>query len=281
MIIRCWGARGSIPVSGAEYLRYGGDTTCLEIRTSEDEIIIIDAGTGIRKLGNHLLEEGRSRYSMILTHAHWDHILGFPFFKPIYRKGTSIRLFGCPFTQDSVQKMISKVMTVPNFPVDFEKVEAEISYHQACEASFAIQSMEVTPIAISHPNTGNGYKFSQDGRVFVFLTDNELTFQHPGGLDYTDYVHFSSGADLLIHDAQYTDEHYLGLASGMPTTQGYGHSTVSIACQAAQAAGRPRSRDCRPCRRARDDRGGYPHVARGARRIAFSVAYPFPATSRD
>ncbi len=226
MKIRCWGARGSIPVSGPEYLKYGGDTTCLEIRTSEDEVIILDAGTGIRKLGNRLLEERRYRYNMILTHTHWDHILGFPFFKPIYLSQTAIRLFGCPFTQDSVKKMISQVMTVPNFPVDFEKVQAEISYHQACETSFAIQSMEVTPIALSHPNPGNGYKFSQDGRVFVFLTDNELTFQHPGGLEYADYVHFSSGADLLIHDSEYTREEY-------PARKTWGHSVYDDALKLA------------------------------------------------
>ena len=127
MIVRCWGARGSIPVSGREYLKYGGDTTCLEIRTDEDGIIIIDAGTGIRRLGNRLLEEGRFQYTMIFTHSHCDHILGFPFFKPIYRKETSIRMFGCPFTQDSIKKMISRVMTAPNFQVDFKDVQAEIS----------------------------------------------------------------------------------------------------------------------------------------------------------
>jgi phosphoribosyl 1,2-cyclic phosphodiesterase len=208
MIIRCWGARGSIPVSGQEYLKYGGDTTCIEIRSREDEIIIIDAGTGIRKLGSRLLEEERFQYNMIFTHSHWDHILGFPFFKPIYRKETSIHMFGCPFTQDSIKKMISKVMAAPNFPVDFEKVQANISYHQSCANSFAIKSMKVTPIATSHPNPGIGYKFIEDGRAFVFLTDNELTFKHPGGLDYKDYVNFSSGADLLIHDSEYTEEEY-------------------------------------------------------------------------
>lgn len=88
MIIRYWGARGSIPVSGKEYLKYGGDTTCMEVRTKDDEIIIIDAGSGIRKLGNSLLAEDRHQYTMIFTHAHWDHLMGFPVFKPIYAKET-------------------------------------------------------------------------------------------------------------------------------------------------------------------------------------------------
>ena len=230
MIIRCWGARGSIPVSGSEYLKYGGDTTCMEIRTKEDEIIIIDAGTGIRKLGNQLLGEGRFQYYLFFTHAHWDHILGFPFFKPIYHKKTAIRMFGCPFTQDSVKKMISKVMTAPNFPVDFDDVQANISYQEACQDSLTIQSMTVTPIPTSHPNPGIGFKFVEDGRCFVFLTDNELTFKHPSGLDYEEYVKFCRKADLLIHDSEYTAEEY-------QTKKAWGHSTYKDALQLALDAG--------------------------------------------
>jgi phosphoribosyl 1,2-cyclic phosphodiesterase len=226
MLIRCWGARGSIPVSGEEYLKYGGDTTCIEIRTAGDKIIIVDAGTGIRKLGNRLLEEERFQYNMIFTHSHWDHILGFPFFKPIYRQETSIHMFGCPFTQDSIEKMVAKVMAAPNFPVNFKNVQANFSYHKTCEGSFAIESMDVTPIATSHPDRGIGYKFVEDGRVFIFLTDNELAFKHPGGLDYKDYVHFCSGADLLIHDAEYTEEEY-------QTKKTWGHSVYKDALRLA------------------------------------------------
>jgi len=130
MIVRCWGARGSIPVSGREYIRYGGDTTCLEIRTKNDEVIIIDAGSGIRALGNKLIAEKRLKYTMIFTHAHWDHIMGFPFFKPIYYKRSFIKMFGCPFAQTSVRNMISKIMEPPNFPVNFENIRAEIDYHE-------------------------------------------------------------------------------------------------------------------------------------------------------
>ena len=84
MVITCWGSRGSIPVSGKEYIKYGGDTTCMEIRTESDDIIIVDAGTGIRRLGNHLIDQGRYRYNFLLTHGHWDHLMGFPFFKPLF-----------------------------------------------------------------------------------------------------------------------------------------------------------------------------------------------------
>jgi phosphoribosyl 1,2-cyclic phosphodiesterase len=230
MIIRCWGARGSIPVSGKEYITYGGDTTCIEIRTKNNEIIIVDAGSGIRALGNRLLEEGRHDYTMLFTHSHWDHIMGFPFFKPIYFKTTRINMLGCPFAEESVKQMISKVMAPPNFPVNFEDIKAKIAYHEICEDFFQVDSVDITPIPLSHPNQGMGYKFVEDGKAFVFLTDNELGFRHEGGLDYKDYCEFSKGADLLIHDAEYRKSEY-------KTTKAWGHSLYTDALRLAIEAG--------------------------------------------
>ncbi|MBN1664214.1 MAG: MBL fold metallo-hydrolase [Deltaproteobacteria bacterium] len=208
MIIRCWGARGSVPVSGKEYLKYGGDTPCIEIRSKEDEIIIIDAGSGIRRLGNQLLAENRFSYSMLFTHAHWDHLIGFPFFKPIYMKKTKITMYGCPYSEESVKHMISRIMSHPNFPVDFDDIHANIVYDETCGTDFSIHSLRVTSIPISHPNQGVGFKFVEDGKTFVFITDNELSFKHPGGLDYEDYVAFSMDADILIHDAEFIEQDY-------------------------------------------------------------------------
>ena len=229
MMIRCWGSRGSIPVSGPEYLKYGGDTTCMEVRTSDDAIIIVDAGSGIRRLGNRLLAEERFEYSMIFTHSHWDHILGFPFFKPLYREKTSLHLYGCPFNRESVKEMVAKVMASPNFPMDLNNVQARISYQESCQDSLRIQSMTVTPIKTSHPDSGIGYKFSEDGKTFVFLTDNELKHKHPGGLDYVDYVRFAAGADLLLHDSEFTEEEYR-------TKKTWGHSTYHDALHLALEA---------------------------------------------
>lgn len=229
MIIRCFGARGSVPVFGKEFLKYGGSTTCVEIRTKNDEIIIIDAGTGIRRLGERLINENRHSFSLIFTHAHWDHILGFPFFKPIYFDNTSIKIFGCPFSQQSIKKMISQIMTAPYFPIDFEDVKAGISYIGSCKNEFSIDSVTVTPIYLSHPNQGIGYKFTEDNKSFVFLTDNELCFKHPGGLGYHDYLQFSSGSDFLIHDAEFTEDEY-------KTTRTWGHSTYNDALRLALAA---------------------------------------------
>jgi phosphoribosyl 1,2-cyclic phosphodiesterase len=229
MIIRCWGARGSIPVSGQEYLKYGGSTTCIEIRNKDNQIIIIDAGSGIRKLGNKLLAENRHEYNIIFTHSHWDHILGFPFFKPIYVEGTHVDIFGCPCTQESVREIVSRTMVNPNFPVDFASIKSDISYHGACEGIFRLNSVTITPIFLSHPGKGIGYKFVEDGKCFVFLTDNELTFKHPGGLDYCDYLDFAYNADLLIHDSEFTREEY-------KTTKAWGHTVYNDALKLASEA---------------------------------------------
>lgn len=229
MKITCWGARGSIPVSGQEYVKYGGDTTCIEIRSKAGDIIIIDAGSGIRKLGNKLLAENQRSYSMLFTHAHWDHLLGFPFFKPIYLKETRIEMFGCPFAQRSVKDIIAKTMAAPYFPVDFSLLQAELAFHDSCSEAFEIGPVRITSIPLSHPNQGQGYKFTEDGKSFVFLTDNELTHVHPGGGEYKDYLRFCAGTDLLIHDAEFTEAQYRN-------TKGWGHSVYTDALRLAMEA---------------------------------------------
>jgi ribonuclease BN (tRNA processing enzyme) len=224
MLVRCWGARGSIPVSGKEYLKYGGDTPCIEIRTKDDDIIIIDAGTGIRRLGNALLAEGRRDYTMFFTHAHWDHLIGFPFFKPLYYQSVKINVFGCSFAQSTIKEMLSKVMSAPHFPVDYEEIHCVINYHETCGDQFTLKSMNVTSIPLSHPNQGVGYKFEEDGKTFVFLTDNELSYMHPGGLTFDEYRVFCTGADFLIHDSEFMKKDY---------KKTWGHSTCNDAVRLA------------------------------------------------
>lgn len=230
MYIKCWGSRGSIPVSGSEYVRYGGDTTCLEIRTKSDDIIILDAGTGIRRLGNKLVKEGRSRFNLLFTHAHWDHLMGFPFFKPLFIKQARIKAFKCPLPDSYVEDMILKVLAPPNFPVKYSDLSASIVYEDADPSGFEIGSVWVEPIHLSHPNGGSGYKFIEDDKSFVFLTDNELGFVHPGGLEFGDYLEFSKGVDLLIHDAEYTPDEYR-------TQIEWGHSSYADALDLAFEAG--------------------------------------------
>lgn len=230
MNIKCWGSRGSIPVSGKNFIKYGGDTTCIEIRTKSDDVIIIDAGTGIRRLGNKLIEENRYHYNFIFTHAHWDHVMGFPFFKPIHIDNAEFRMHRCPFSSNFVKTVLSKVMASPYFPVKYSDLNAKIIYEEACPGLFEIGSVTVMPIPISHPNNGSGYKFIEDGKSFVFITDNELGFVHPGGLPFKSYLDFSLGADLLIHDAEYTPEEY-------GVTKTWGHSVYKDTLNLAMDAG--------------------------------------------
>lgn len=226
MIINCFGARGSIPVSGLEYVKYGGDTPCLEVRSQDDDILIIDAGSGIRRLGNKLLKENRFDYTLFMTHSHWDHILGFPFFKPIYDPRTRITIRGCSQAQGDIQKLLSKTMSTPYFPVPFSELGADFVYEDDCVLSHHVGSIEVFPIKLSHPNGGQGYKLQEDGKIFVFLTDNELGYHHRGGSSLEEYVEFSRNADLLIHDAEYTPEEYRH-------TRNWGHSTYREALDLA------------------------------------------------
>ena len=230
MIVKVWGSRGSIPVSGKEYLKYGGDTTCVEIRTSSGDVIVIDAGTGIRRLGTYLADGNDYNLNFIFTHAHWDHLMGFPFFKPLFFKKFHIRMHRCPYHSKFVENILSKVMAPPYFPVKYSEVTAQMTYPDACPMEFEIGSVTVAPIALSHPNGGSGYKFIEDGKTFVFLTDNELGYVHPGGLEFKDYLDFCNNADLLIHDAEYTPEEY-------ETFIDWGHSVYTDALDLALKAG--------------------------------------------
>jgi phosphoribosyl 1,2-cyclic phosphodiesterase len=230
MYIKCWGARGSIPVSGKEYNKYGGDTTCMEIRANSGHTIIVDAGTGIRRLGNQLITNGDESYNFLFTHAHWDHLMGFPFFKPLYRRGTILKVYRCPYSGTYAQQMITRILTPPNFPVKYSDLSAEIVFEEGCPDEFNIGSITVVPIHLSHPNGGRGYKFVEDGKAFVFLTDNELGFVHPGGLPLHAYAEFSEGADFLIHDAEYTPKEY-------ETFIEWGHSSYADVLDLATRAG--------------------------------------------
>ncbi|MBN2418416.1 MAG: MBL fold metallo-hydrolase [Deltaproteobacteria bacterium] len=230
MLIRCWGSRGSVPVSGREYLKYGGDTTCLEIRSDNDDLIIVDAGTGIRRLGIELMNQKRFSFDMVFTHAHWDHLMGFPFFAPVYDERSEILIQGCPFAREFIEKMLGKVMSQPNFPIEYSDLKASFKYIPECPLSFQAGSIEIMTIPLSHPNRGNGYKFTEKGKTFVFLTDNELKYQHKGGLGYDDYLGFCKGADLLFHDAEYTPEEYASVRQ-------WGHSSYTDALELAIKAG--------------------------------------------
>ena len=218
MKIKFWGARGSIPVSGRQYMKYGGSTACVEVCSDKNDLIIVDAGTGIRLLGKELAKKPRGCFTMLFTHSHWDHVIGFPFFAPIYSKKSRIRMLGCSFSSDSIREIVAKTMQPPGFPVKFDEIAAKFEFSSACASGWAIGPIKIRPIELSHPNQGLGFRFEENRRSFVFLTDNELAFRHSGGRTFDEYRAFAQGADLLVHDADYTDEEY-------PRRRTWGHST--------------------------------------------------------
>jgi phosphoribosyl 1,2-cyclic phosphodiesterase len=230
MKIKVWGCRGSIPSPGEATSRYGGNTTCVEIRLADGTLIVIDAGTGLRSLGQALTRERNpSSLYLLLTHAHWDHVQGFPFFLPAYNDSYTLQVWGGPRARATLRGFLAHQLDPPYFPVDFTELPVRMRFPRSSSSGLSIGKSRIEPIPLSHPNGGFGFRFIEDGRSFVFLTDNELGYDHPGGLAYAAYLEACRGADLLFHDAQYTSEQYR-------ITRGWGHSTFQAATALALAA---------------------------------------------
>jgi ribonuclease BN (tRNA processing enzyme) len=202
----------------------------MEIRSKEGNVVVVDAGSGMRNLGDKIAEEKVNAIDLFFTHAHWDHMMGLPFFSPLFKKGFSITIHGCPFTAPSYRHLLKDLMSAPHFPVELKEVAAKLRYDKVCAQPVRIGSMVITPIYISHPNGGLGFRFDENGVSFVFLTDNELQHIHPGGLSFEEYVSFSENADLLIHDAEFTPKDY-------HRNRSWGHSRYTDVVKLAVAAG--------------------------------------------
>lgn len=230
MKVTVWGARGSIPVSGPQYIRYGGDTTCVEIETSSGDMVILDAGSGIRALGNKALAEKRRNFYFLMTHSHWDHLLGFPFFKPLYRPDCTLNFFGCTFAQESIKTILRETMRPPFFPIDLHDAGANLEFHTRCDAEFEMAGLTCRSFPLCHPNQGYGFILEENGHSVAFFPDNEPGFDHEGGQSREAYVEFFQGVDLLIHDAEYLQDEYDRFS------RGWGHSvyldTVEMAIEA-------------------------------------------------
>ena len=226
MLIRCWGSRGGLPVSGEEFLKFGGDTTCMEVRAGSGELIIIDAGSGIRSL-NGLKDDKKTPVHLLFTHAHMDHIIGFPFFTPLYDETRSIKIYGYPGAVGGIKETLSQMMRDPFFPADISTLPASITYVDLKNKPFNIGSALITPINLNHTNIGLGFRIEENGKSFVFLTDNELSYSHPDGKSFEDYAEFCKDADLLIHDAEFNETEYQRF-------KGWGHSNVTDTLKLAQ-----------------------------------------------
>jgi phosphoribosyl 1,2-cyclic phosphodiesterase len=228
MKIKVWGCRGTLPTPGPHTNDHGGNTTCLEIRNENNDLTIVDAGSGLRLLGKELVkEEGLKSMCLILTHSHWDHLMGFPFFLPAYFSKYTIHVCGVVSAKDYMKQSLARQLEAPYFPVNFEDLKANFDFSCSRPGCSKCINIKIEPIALSHPNGGFGYKFTNKaGKVFVFLTDNELGYRHETGLTFEEYVEFCKDADLLFHDAQYTDKEY-------EKTKAWGHSTYNQALQLA------------------------------------------------
>jgi phosphoribosyl 1,2-cyclic phosphodiesterase len=234
MQVTFWGTRGSIAAPGPGTMRYGGNTSCVEVRLDNGTLIIFDAGTGIRGLGNTLLAQPEPVCAkLFLSHMHWDHIQGLPFFAPAYVAGTELCILGPRVGPLSLEQSICDQMRSPYFPVPMHAMGAEICFVELAEGStFAFPGATVEVGVLNHPGRSLGYRLMADGKVLVYATDNEpfgeaAVSRHlvqPSALS-----HLARHADLLIHDAQYTPEEY-------PHHLGWGHSTYLDALQLAQQA---------------------------------------------
>jgi phosphoribosyl 1,2-cyclic phosphodiesterase len=253
-----WGVRGSIPVPGPTTVKYGGNTSCLELRFgTEDRLVVMDLGSGVRELAGHIMKKdfphGPIKTKIFLTHTHYDHIMGFPFFTPIFIPGTELDIYGpVSFEDDTLEKIVGDQLQYRYFPVRLEELRAAINYHPLKEGSIDLGGgLTVTTKYLNHPILVLGYRFEFEGKVMCTAYDHEMYRNYfdvsPDDPNYdADAVRegaeaaresnervqdFYRDADLLVHDTQYTHKEYLA------GKVGWGHSSFEWAINNAHKAG--------------------------------------------
>lgn len=238
MKITFWGTRGSLAKPGPDTARYGGNTACVEVRTAAGTHIVIDCGTGGHALGQHLVRSANGQVDghLLISHTHWDHIQGIPFFAPLFIRGNSWDIYGPKGLSQSLKAALAGQMEHTYFPVALENLGATIRYHDLVEGVFSVGDVRVSTRYLNHPALTLGYRLEADGAILAYCSDHE---PHSAvlasgksaitGID-RQYADFIAGADLVIHDGQYVSTEY-------EAKQGWGHSTVEYAVRVCRDAG--------------------------------------------
>ncbi|MBU0667284.1 MAG: MBL fold metallo-hydrolase [Nanoarchaeota archaeon] len=254
MQIKLYGVRGSIPAPSTQNNKtnnYGGNTTCLEVKLDNNDEYILDMGSGLRQLGIDLLKtefsKGKGHAKIFLSHVHWDHIQGFPFFKPAYIKGNRFDIYGERKMERSLEETLAGQQQYPNFPVTLNQMKtigAEMNFHDLEEGETVENGAKTSYIRVNHPDGCFSYKIEEKGKKFIYCTDNEhdgQTINETYELGPTDkkIIEWTKNADLLYYDAQYTPEEYDPQQHGIKgfAKKGWGHSTYERGIDIALVAG--------------------------------------------
>ena len=226
MIITFYGVRGSAPMPGPTTVKYGGNTSCVHIALDNGQDVILDSGTGMRQLGQTLLNK-TTPINIILSHVHWDHIQGYPFFAPIFQPERQIDIFSSVDTCEHSACTLLRQLDGINFPVRVDELPSKNTcIAHDVETILSNRNIHISKKPLNHPGGGTAYRFTEDGMSCAYVTDNELDPPYEVHTTYDEWVDFLHGVDVLIHDAQYTED-------DMPHKHGWGHSLISQVRQLA------------------------------------------------
>lgn len=233
--VKFWGTRGSIATPGPATMRYGGNTSCVEVRCG-GQVLLLDCGTGAREAGLALMSEFKGRplhVHIFVSHTHWDHIQGFPFFVPAYVPGNRVTIYSLRGSDKSLEKVFTGQMDSSYFPVDLSDMQAQLRFVEL-EGPSEIGTTKVTHLYLNHPGVALGYRIEAGGKTLVYVTDHEPYCRLTGDNDHNrkldrEIDEFARGADLYIREAQYSEEEY-------PGKKGWGHSTWTDALESAHVA---------------------------------------------
>jgi phosphoribosyl 1,2-cyclic phosphodiesterase len=231
--VKLWGCRGSVPTPGPDTVTYGGNTSCVEVALDGETALVLDAGTGIRRLGFELIERGIRRIHLCLTHLHLDHLEGLRFFGPLWDEGVELDIWGPPSHLLSLRERIARSFSPPLFPLDLRDVPAKVSFHDVPRTPWTIGDISVAADLVLHPGPTVGYRIEANGASFAYLPDHEPALAGEIAAKPIDWISgagVASGVNALIHDAQYFEEEY-------EQHVGWGHSSVADAVAFAHAVG--------------------------------------------